>query len=157
MDPITLDVSVFILVHGLLNATTTKKETTDAQTPPCLQYELNGKSLPTNTRLYAPSILGRHYYDHPRTNNFIRELHNNIKDKAYTTERYITYCLDEIHKFEQPHVASMQRVLDEDYILQHQSSDLTNRGFTKEERLELVESFSDTLYKIYNAFLYEGG
>jgi hypothetical protein len=51
----------------------------------------------------------------------------------------------------------MQRVLDEDYILQHQSSDLTNRGFTKEERLELVESFSDTLYKIYNAFLYEGG
>lgn len=139
MDLITLDVSVFILAHGLLNATTTKKGTTYAQTPPCLQYELNGESLPANTRLYAPSILGRHYYDHPRTNTFIHQLHKKIKGNKYTTESYIPYCLDEIHKFEQTHVASMQRVLDEDYILQHQSVDLTNRGFTKEERLELVE------------------
>ena len=54
MTAITLDVTAFILMHGLVQPK--KQVRTDTQPPSCLQYELNGSPLPENTRLYAPSI-----------------------------------------------------------------------------------------------------
>lgn len=137
MTAITLDVTAFILMHGLVQPK--KQVRTDTQPPSCLQYELNGSPLPENTRLYAPSILGRPYYDHRRTNEFIHDLHHKkIKGNDQTTASYITYCLDEIHKFEQTHVASMQGVLDDEYSLNRQSFGFNQPRFTKEQRLELL-------------------
>ena len=147
MAAITLDATAFLLMHGIIE--TTKTKGTGYQTQSCLQYELNGTRLPPNIRLYAPSILGRSYYDHQDTNEFISRIHEKIKKDpsiSDTEERYIEYCLKEIHSFEEAHVKSMCDAVDRDYsqklgsaIAQPSSVFNQRRSLTREERISCLE------------------
>lgn len=146
MAAITLDATAFLLMHGIIE--TTKTKGTGYQTQSCLQYELNGTRLPPNIRLYAPSILGRYYYDHQHTNEFISHIHKQIKYDPiiFETDRYIEYCLKEIHSFEEAHVKSMCDALERAYsqklgsaIAQPSSVFNQRRSLTREERISWLE------------------
>ena len=75
------------------------------------QYELTGTEITKpNIHLYAPSILGYSYYDHQRSEEFLKEMNRDYNE--HTEPSYTGYCLRKIQEFEQTHVADTRRVLE---------------------------------------------
>lgn len=78
------------------------------------QYELTGTEITKpNIRLYAPSILGYSYYDHQRSEEFLKEMNRDYNE--HTEPSYTGYCLRKIQEFEQTHVADTRRVLEKQH------------------------------------------
>ena len=124
--PIQFNVTAFVLAHGEVLPT---KYVTQASGPvqDCYQYQLTGEPLPNNTRLYAPQILGKTYYDRKNTDSFIYAI---IRDwnkdyDALNDEHgsFINYCLFEIDRFEKHHVRLMEKKLEHEYNEMSESTD----------------------------------
>lgn len=97
----TVNISAFIMMHGVVYPIPLRNE----------EYKLTGASLPPNTRLFAPVILGHAYYDHTDSNQFIRKIHEEYlkMPDGKRPDNYINYCLDRIREFEKEDVAMCEK------------------------------------------------
>lgn len=110
-----IEVAAFIMMHSGVDPIF--KETIFNESNPYdsyYQYELTGTEITKpNIRLYAPSILGYSYYDHQRSEEFLKEMNRDYNE--HTEPSYTGYCLRKIQEFEQTHVADTRRVLEKQH------------------------------------------
>jgi hypothetical protein len=102
------------------------------------EYQLTGASLPSNTQLFAPVILGNSYYDHIESNEFIHKIHKEYLDKmrdGRPPDNYINYCLDRIREFEKEDVAMCEIKMAASGAMLHQ-----NEEKARKERLKMSET-----------------
>lgn len=125
--PIQFNVTAFVLAHGEVLPTKYVTHTSSGPVQDCYQYQLTDEPLPKNTRLYAPQILGKSYYDRKNTDSFIYAI---IRDwnkdyDALNDEHgsFINYCLSEIDRFEKHHVRLMEKKLEDEYRSMSESTD----------------------------------
>jgi hypothetical protein len=117
------------MLHGGIVPTSTHDKT---------RYNLTGALLPANTHLFAPSILGNSYYDHPESEDFIRKIHKEYIEQTGLRKDYITYCLDQIRAFEQDDVDKINEELEESY--DQRRSEQRTRPLERDERLEGLDT-----------------
>ena len=102
-----VNVSAFIMMHGDI----VPDKLPDKHSSEKNEYILSASPLPSNTQLYAPSILGYSYYDHPESDRFIHAIHENYMKIQSPRPDYIVYCLDKIREFEKKDVARHETAL----------------------------------------------
>ena len=151
---LVVNVGGFIMTHGGVKpkiATIQSYLKQKPDYPPSHEYVLTAKPLPENTRLFAPSILGNVYYDHPDSEGFIHKLHEEYM-KITEKPRYIDYFLQEINKFEQEYVVSSEKRLEQesrhtlrDIILRS----LLSKAIVHKSRVEWKEHKSCIAEKTY--------
>jgi hypothetical protein len=101
-------------------------------------YNLTGVPLPAKTHLYAPSILGNSYYDHPESGDFIRKIHKEYMEQPSPRKDYINYCLDKIRAFEKEDVDKINEELEESY--DQRRSEQRTRPLERPDRLEGLDT-----------------
>ena len=149
-----VNVGVFIMTHGgvIPNIGPPPIKEMQVYTPtPSHEYTLTAKKLPEEIQLYAPSILGNVYYDHPNSEGFIHKLHETymrIQDKP----RYIDYLLQAIRDFEQKYVDSSEKRLEQeskDTVNDRQFRLLWSKAIVHKSRVEWKEHTSRIAEKTY--------
>jgi hypothetical protein len=142
-----VNVSAFIMMHGVVKPRPIPKSQQMLGDPPSHEYILSASRLPRSTQLFAPSILGNSYYDHPESEDFIYQLHVDYQALPLPKPSYIDYCLKEIRHFEQRHVDSLEKTLESNFRksqqteherkLQHSRSEaITHKSLVKWEEHE---------------------
>ena len=119
--------------------------------PPSHEYMLTAKPLPKNTRLFAPSILGNVYYDHPDSEGFIHKLHETYM-RIQEKPSYIDYCLQAIRDFEQAYVDSSEKRLEQlskQTVPDRQFRLLWSKAIVHKSRVEWKEHTSRIAEKTY--------
>lgn len=152
---LVVDVGVFIMTHGGVNPNIVPPpylQQMPVYTPtPSHEYTLTAEQLPEQIRLYAPSILGNVYYDHPNSEGFIHKLHETymqIQEKP----RYIDYLLQAISDFEQKYVDSSEKRLEQESkctVHDRQFRHLWARAIVHKSRVEWKEHTSRIAEKTY--------
>lgn len=92
-----VNVSAFIMTHGGVNPENRTEN----------EYTLSATELPSNTQLFAPSILGNSYYDHQESDKFIHQIHKEYIIKNPRPD-YNVYTLDKIREYERTDVARFE-------------------------------------------------
>jgi hypothetical protein len=108
-------------------------------------YKLRADTLPPNTHLFAPSILGNSYYDHPESGDFIRKIHKEYMEQPSPRKDYIAYCLDQIRAFEQDDVDKINAQLEASY----KDQDLPEQRKRPLERPDRLEGLDTVVHKSY--------
>jgi len=110
-----MNVSAFIMTHGVVKPKSIPTSRQMPGHPPSHEYILSASPLPRNIQLFAPSILGYSYYDHPKSEDFIYKLHVDYQALPLPKPSYIDYCLKEIRHFEQAYVESLEKTLEHNF------------------------------------------
>ena len=110
-----VNVSAFIMMHGVVKPRPIPKSQQMLGDPPSHEYILSASRLPRNIQLFAPSILGYSYYDHPKSEDFIYLIHVDYQALPLPKPSYIDYCLQEIPRFEQAYVESLEKTLEHNF------------------------------------------
>lgn len=127
-----VNVSAFIMLHGgvrpiplpipLQKSKKAEEEKKEEK------YQLTGGVLPQNIRLFAPAILGNWYYDTTDSDKFIHEIHKTYVKPTIPQLPYIDYCLDQIRKFEEEHVAMCGIQMAASGAMKHQDETKAREG-----------------------------
>jgi hypothetical protein len=146
-----IEVAAFIMMHSGVDPS--YKATFFNESNPYdsyYQYELTGTEISKrNIHLYAPSILGYSYYDHQRSEEFLKKMNSEYREGESS---YTDYCLRQIQEFEQTHVADTKRVLekqpptDDDRELRLNAHDMV----THKQRVEWKEHTHYITEKTYS-------
>jgi hypothetical protein len=110
-----IEVAAFIMMHSGVDPNYKTKFINESNPYDSYYlYELTGREISKdNIHLYAPSILGYSYYDHQRSEEFLKEMNKAyIEESIESIESYTDYCLEKIHDFEKQHVADTKQALE---------------------------------------------
>ena len=127
-----VNVSAFIMLHGgvrpiplpipLQKSKKAEEEKKEEK------YQLTGGVLPQNIRLFAPAILGNSYYDTTDSDKFVHKIHKTYVEPPIPQLPYIDYCLDQIRKFEEEHVAMCGIQMAASGAMKHQDETKAREG-----------------------------
>jgi len=116
----SVNISAFIMMHGGVYPIPLTNE----------EYRLTDATLPRQTQLFAPAILGNSYYDHIESNEFIHQIHTEylkMPDEK-RPDNYINYCLDRIREFEKEDVAMCEIKMAASGAMSHKNKQNAQQG-----------------------------
>lgn len=119
----SFDVEAFVLMHGAVHPT---KLGPSEQTPDCYKYELTGNSLPHNTELCAPKILGKSYHS-TNTIEFINTLRIKWDKPHLPGQSFSDFCLSELETFERTQVGLMEQEMEDSHFMKCMEGSNTNK------------------------------